>query len=77
MANKNFYTQFTNRRLLIGADGKNRTFWRSGKEFYTVFLQENAEEHKKYAELGEMGHIYNIISIRIYTGDDTRERPYY
>ena len=60
MANKNFYTQFTNRRLLIGADGKNRTFWRSGKEFYTVFLQENAEEHKKYAELGEMGHIYNI-----------------
>ena len=41
------------------------------------FLQESAEEHKKYAELGEMGHIYNIISIRIYTGDDTRERPYY
>ena len=31
MANKNFYTQFANRSLLIGADGKNGSFYTSGK----------------------------------------------
>ena len=60
MANKNFYTQFANRRLLIGADGKNRTFWRSGKEFYTVFYKKVLKNIKNMRKIKENGYIYII-----------------
>ena len=40
---------------MIGADGKNRTFWRSGKEFYTVFYKKVLKNIKNMRKIKEMG----------------------